>query len=82
MGTGSFPGAKRPGHGVDHPPQSNAEVKEKVELYLFFPSGLSWPVLGCSLHLSVSKLDLLSYTEGVFLETFYIWIEKITNLGA
>jgi len=46
MGTGYFPGAKRQGHGVDHPPQSNAEVKEKVEVYLFSPSGPSWPVPG------------------------------------
>jgi len=31
MGTGSFPGVKRPGRGVDHPPPSSA-VKERVEL--------------------------------------------------
>jgi hypothetical protein len=36
MGTGSFPGVKRPGRGVDHPAPSRAEVKETVELYLFF----------------------------------------------
>jgi hypothetical protein len=30
IGTGSFPGVKRPGHGVDHPSQSSAEVKERV----------------------------------------------------
>jgi len=35
MGTGSFPGAKRPGNGVDHPPTSRAKVKERVELYLY-----------------------------------------------
>ena len=34
MGTGSFPGVKRPGPGIDHPPSSNAKVKERVELYL------------------------------------------------
>ena len=39
MGTGSFPGVKRPGRGVDHPPPSSAEVKERVELYLYSPSG-------------------------------------------
>jgi hypothetical protein len=44
--TGSFPGAKRPGRGVDHPPPSGAEVKEGVELYFYSPSGFSWPVLG------------------------------------
>jgi hypothetical protein len=42
----SFPGKKRPGRGVDHSPQSSAEVKERVELYLFSPSGPSWSVLG------------------------------------
>jgi hypothetical protein len=46
MVTGSFPGVKRPGRGVDHPPLSSAEVKERVQLYLYFPSGPSWPVLG------------------------------------
>jgi hypothetical protein len=41
MGTGSFPGVKRPGRGVDHPPSSSAEVKERVEVYLLSadPSG-------------------------------------------
>jgi hypothetical protein len=46
MGTGSFPGVKRPGRGVDHPPTSSAEVKERVELYLYSTSGPSWPVIG------------------------------------
>ena len=30
MGTGSFPGVKRPERGVDHPPSSSAAVKERV----------------------------------------------------
>ena len=46
MGTGFFKEVKRPGRGVDHPLPSRAEVKEKVELYLYSPSGPSWPVLG------------------------------------
>jgi hypothetical protein len=41
-----FPGVKRPGRGVDRPPPSSAEVKERVELYLYSPSGSSWPVTG------------------------------------
>jgi hypothetical protein len=32
MVTGSFLGVKRPGCGVNHPPPSSAEVKERVEL--------------------------------------------------
>jgi hypothetical protein len=37
MGTGSLLGVKRPGRGVHHPPTSSAEVKERVELYLYSP---------------------------------------------
>jgi len=40
MGTGSSPGEKRPGRGVDHPPSSSVEVKERVELYLYTPSSV------------------------------------------
>jgi hypothetical protein len=40
---------KRPGRGVDHPPSSSAEVKERVELYLYSPFGPSWPVIGWTL---------------------------------
>jgi len=46
IGAGSLPGVKPPRRGVDHPPQSRAEVKERVELYLYYPSGSSWTVLG------------------------------------
>jgi len=45
MGTGSFPGVKRPGSDVDHPPPSSTEVKERVELYLYSPFGPSWRTL-------------------------------------
>jgi len=34
MGTGSFLGVKPPGHEVDNPPPSSAEVKERVGLHL------------------------------------------------
>ena len=54
MITGSFPGIKRPGRGVEHPPQSSAEVQGRVELYFYSPSGPSWPVIGWTLPLSLS----------------------------
>jgi hypothetical protein len=41
-----FPGVKRPRLGVNHPPQFSAEVKERVELYLYSSSRPSLPVLG------------------------------------
>jgi hypothetical protein len=43
---GIFP---EPGHGVECLPPSSAKVKEKVELYLYSPSGPLWPVLGWTL---------------------------------
>jgi hypothetical protein len=49
MGTGSFPGVKWLGCGIDHTPPSSAEVKERVEIYLYSPSGPSRTVLGCIL---------------------------------
>ena len=41
-----FLGVKRPGRGVNHPPTSSAEIKERVELYLYVPSMSAWPVIG------------------------------------
>jgi hypothetical protein len=46
MSTVSVPGVKRPGLGVDHTPPSSAEVKERVELYLYSLCGPSWDVIG------------------------------------
>jgi len=46
VGTTFFLGVQWPGRGVDLPPPSRSEVKERVELYLYLPSGPSWPVLG------------------------------------
>jgi hypothetical protein len=41
----SFPGVKRPERGVDNPPSSCAEVKERVELYLY---SSTWAFVACS----------------------------------
>ena len=42
----SFPGAKRLGRGVNHPTPTSAEVKDRVELYVYSPLAPSWPVPG------------------------------------
>jgi len=39
-------GVKRPDSDVDHPPPSSAEVKERVEPYIYIPFALSWQVHG------------------------------------
>jgi hypothetical protein len=44
-----FPGVKWPGRGAEHTPPFSAEVKERVEQYLYSPSGPPWPVLGGTL---------------------------------
>ena len=48
-GAGGFRGGKGRGGGgggVGHPPPTSAEVKERVELYIYSSFGSSWPVLG------------------------------------
>jgi hypothetical protein len=47
----SFPGVKRPEHGVNHPSPSSAEVKERVELY--FCLLLCAFMAGCSVNFTV-----------------------------
>jgi hypothetical protein len=46
-----FHGDKAAGAWCWPPTSSSAEVKERVELYLYSPSGLSWPVIGWTLPL-------------------------------
>ena len=60
MVTRSFPPVKRSGRGVGHPPPSNVEVKERVELYLYSSSGPSWSVLGRTIPLFLVHCTELS----------------------
>jgi hypothetical protein len=53
----SFPGLKSPGRNVYHPPPSSAEVKGRVQLYLYCPSGTLNPVLGRTLP-SLPQMDV------------------------
>jgi len=46
LGTGFFARIKRPVRGVDNPTLSRAEVKERVDLYVYSPSVSSWQVKG------------------------------------
>jgi len=45
MGTGYFPGVKRSRRGVDYPPPTSAEVKERIELYIYSTFEPSCPIL-------------------------------------
>ena len=59
MGTGSFPGVKRPGRGADPPPPYKCRGHKGVGLS---PSGPSWPVIGpcinCSSYFPENTLGL------------------------
>jgi hypothetical protein len=56
MGTGPFPGVKRLGRGVDHPPPPKTEVKERVELYLYPVQGFRGLFYGKLLNFSIYSL--------------------------
>ena len=75
MGTGSFPGVKRSGRGVDHPPPSSAEVKERVALYFYSPSGPSWPVLGWTFYSNFSE-KAASCSGHSFSWTHWMWTKE------
>ena len=45
VGAGSIPRVTRLRRGVDHPPSSSAEVKERAEVYLYSPSRFAWSIL-------------------------------------
>jgi len=91
MGIGSFPGTNRPRRGVDHPPPSSAEVKVRVELYLYSPSGPSWLFLGWNLHLllpsakiSDNKHEVPHYIQAVqtFNDLGYSTFRKLERLSS
>jgi len=70
MGTASYPGVNLPGRGVYHPLPSSVEVKERVQLYFYSPSGPSWLVLG----------NLYSYFKIVINFSLYINIKSHLNI--
>jgi hypothetical protein len=81
MGKGSlFPEVKRPGCGVNHLTLSSAEVKERVQLHLYVPSGPSWLAIGRNLlyltvliHVS-STIPSIPFIRILKLITFYCWL--------
>jgi hypothetical protein len=42
MGTGSFPGVKRPGRGADYPPPSSADVENSLLIIIIIIINCNW----------------------------------------
>jgi len=73
VGTGSFPGGKAAGAWPLPPTPSSADVKERIGLYLYSPSGPSWPVVGRAL-LYVARV-------GAMINSYIIFIGKYEGKG-
>jgi hypothetical protein len=63
-----LPGVKWPGRAINQPPMSSAELQEKVEIYIYSPSRLAWPVVGWTLPLTCDNIpeDLKSSKQRLF----------------
>ena len=62
MGTGSFPGVKRPGRDADHPPPSRLKI-ESVELHLHSPLWAFLRVAGWPLPFTFSEKRRVGFTD-------------------
>jgi hypothetical protein len=63
----SVRGVKWLGSDFTHPISFSAEVKKRVEPYLYFPSGLSWYVIEQNLHLHLSfSTSIINHLERIF----------------
>jgi hypothetical protein len=49
--------------GFEHTPQSSTEVKGRVELYIYSPSGPSWQVIGRTYCFFVVFNDVIKFQE-------------------
>jgi hypothetical protein len=92
VGTCSFPGVKRPGRGVDHPPPSSAKVKEIVQLISLLAL---WAFVACfrvnftftftfvrhTLKASTSDIRTLPVVDSskIFQEVFYFETSTISS---
>jgi hypothetical protein len=78
MDTGCSPRVKRLGCDVDHPPPSNAEVKE--ELYLY-STGLSWSFTGRTLPLPLLEKSQTCIPTYLCIGMYYLFVLHEGEMG-
>ena len=77
-----LPRGKAAGAWCWPPTSSSAEVKERVELYLYSPSGLSWPVIGWTLPLPLPNDVLLGVCLNQALKSRPLFSQKLQNCSS
>jgi hypothetical protein len=80
MDRGSFPQVNRQGRSVNHPRPPNAEVKERVELYICYLSVPSWHVIGSHLLLIFLLPNFSKQTEEYLFTYLEIYVQNIWAL--
>ena len=66
-------GVKQPGYIVNHIPSLSTQVKERLQLYLYFPSVLSWQVTDCSFYLYVMDIEYPVSRQSITLKSTLIF---------
>jgi hypothetical protein len=78
MVTGSFPGVKGPGRGVDHLPQSSANVKGRVELYLYSPA---WVFVTCLQNKRSTRKNISFLLKPLKIKFFFLIFKSCLCFG-
>ena len=70
---------QQPRRGIYRPPLSSAKVQERVELYLYSPSGSAWPVIGQTLPFKPYEAGIITANRVLFVLYYTKSFSKLTD---